>query len=105
MTPIRPDPAQTVSQSGAAAAKVPTAPASEPITLYRANMAVRRRGSAVWASAVCSSGRKMLASPDVGFIVPTKAISSSGQNAVVTAKPRPVAAISKAEPSSSRRTE
>jgi hypothetical protein len=84
---------------------VPSAPSSEPITLYRANSAVRRRGSTVCVSAACSSGRKMLASPEVGFIVPTKAISKSGQNAVVTANPAPVAAISTAAASSSRRSE
>ena len=47
----------------------------------------------------------MLASPEVGFIVPTKAISNSGQNAVVTAKPAPVAAINSAAANSNRRTE
>ena len=47
----------------------------------------------------------MLASPEVGFIVPTNAISNSGQNAVVIAKPAPVAIISNAAASSKRRTE
>ena len=47
----------------------------------------------------------MLASPEVGFIVPTNAINSSGQNAVVMAKAAPVAAINKEAASSRRRTE
>ena len=47
----------------------------------------------------------MLASPEVGFIVPTNAISNSGQNAVVIANPAPVAVISNAAASSKRRTE
>jgi hypothetical protein len=47
----------------------------------------------------------MLASPDVGFIVPTNAISSSGQNEFVTAKPMPVAVINSAAAISNRRSE
>ena len=47
----------------------------------------------------------MLASPEVGFIVPTKAMRRSGQNPVVTANPTPVAAIKTADAKSSRRTE
>jgi len=47
----------------------------------------------------------MLASPEVGFIVPTKAIIRSGQNAVVTANPAPVAAISRLATRSRRRSD
>jgi hypothetical protein len=47
----------------------------------------------------------MLASPDVGFIVPTKAIASSGQKSRTTAKPSPVAAMRIAAASKSRRLE
>ena len=47
----------------------------------------------------------MLASPDVGFIVPTKAMTSSGQKSVMTAKPAPVAAISTAATRRSKRRE
>jgi hypothetical protein len=47
----------------------------------------------------------MLASPEVGFIVPTKAMIRSGQNAVITAKPAPVPAISSDAARSRRRRE
>jgi hypothetical protein len=41
----------------------------------------------------------------MGFIVPTIAMTRSGQNAVETANPAPVAAISRLAASSSRRRE
>ena len=63
---------------------------------------VRRRCAAP-ASRACSSGRNTLTSPALGFSVPTKATTSSGQNDEKPAKPRPVAAISSAAPRSSRR--
>src|SRR5215470_13616973 len=44
----------------------------------------------------------MLASPEVGFIVPTKAMTRSGQKSVTTANPAPVAAISTAAAMSSK---
>jgi hypothetical protein len=47
----------------------------------------------------------MLASPDVGFIVPTKAMTSKGQKSRTDAKPRPVAAIRTAAASNSKRRE
>ena len=47
----------------------------------------------------------MLASPEVGFIVPTTAMRRSGQNSVVAAKPTPVAIISAAAARSSKRRE
>ena len=47
----------------------------------------------------------MLASPDVGFIVPTTAMTRSGQKPVTAAKPTPVATISTAAVKSSSRRE
>ena len=47
----------------------------------------------------------MLASPEVGFIVPTKATTSRGQKFVISAKPAPVAAISTADARRSSRRE
>jgi hypothetical protein len=47
----------------------------------------------------------MLASPEVGFIVPTKAMTRSGQKSVIIAKPAPVAAISTAATRRSNRRE
>ena len=47
----------------------------------------------------------MLASPEVGFIVPTMAMTRSGQKLMTTAKPAPVAAISTAAARSSKRRE
>ncbi len=47
----------------------------------------------------------MLASPDVGFIVPTNATTNNGQNACSNANPSPVAAMRTEAASSSRRRE
>ncbi len=47
----------------------------------------------------------MLASPEVGFIVRTKAIASSGQKSVIIAKPAPVAVIKIAATRRSNRRE
>src|SRR6266403_1372179 len=58
----------------------------------------------VCVSTVCSRGTKTLASPEVGFIVPTKAMTSSGQKSVIIAKPAPVAAIKIAATSRRRST-
>ena len=45
----------------------------------------------------------MLASPEVGFIVPTTAMTRSGQKSVIAAKPTPVATIRTAAARRSRR--
>ena len=47
----------------------------------------------------------MLASPEVGLIVPTNAMISSGQNAVTVANAAPVAAINTDAASSNMRRE
>ena len=47
----------------------------------------------------------MLASPEVGFIVPMNAMTSSGQKSVTIAKPAPVTAISTAAARRSKRRE
>src|SRR5262249_1045262 len=51
----------------------------------------------------CSVGRKSVTSPADGLTVPTKAIARSGQKEVTPAKPRPVATIKPAAPSSTAR--
>jgi hypothetical protein len=54
-------------------------------------------------STACSSGKNTLTSPLDGFSVPTRAMSSNGQNCVNIANPMPVAAISIAAASNTLR--
>jgi hypothetical protein len=67
----RVQPVDTAAKSGNAVASTPSVVAARADYAIAANSAVRR-ASIVCVSTVCSSATKMLASPEVEFIVPTK---------------------------------
>src|SRR6266550_6528238 len=57
-------------------------------------MLVRRLGKTAFESRLCSKGAKTLTSLAVGFKVPTRAMTKSGQNPVSKAYPIPESTIS-----------
>src|SRR5256885_6941485 len=59
---------------------------SDLATLYQAKRPTRSFGSEVSASTACSVGKKRVTSPLDGLMVPTKATTRSGQNAVTDRK-------------------
>lgn len=65
-----------------------------------AKIKVRRLAGARRARSECSRGTNTLTSPDDGFSVPTAATTNNGSSNSTKPKAKPVAAISRAAPSS-----
>jgi hypothetical protein len=74
-------------------ASAPIAAAKIAARLYTEKMWTRRDCCTWPATSACSVGRNTLTSPDDGLRVPTTATTSSGQNVVKPANPRPVPTI------------